>query len=98
MVDSNIVKLYTEKVLSVIRDYELKNNQNIYVFLGLNDVIDPSAFNEYILDETTFDIDGNHSVFSKKWFNDFFIALNRHDGPVVISFAQLSLIRTTFLK
>lgn len=94
MVESDIVKLYTERVISVIRDYNLKNKQNIYVFLGLNDVIDSSAFNEYILDGNTFDIDGNNSVFSKKWFNDFFIALNSHDGPVVISFAQFSYLIT----
>ena len=94
MVDSDIVKFYTEKVRSVIRDYDLKNNQNIYVFLGLNDVVDISAFNEYILDESTFNIDGNDAVFSIKWFNDFFIALNRHNGPVVISFAQFSYLIT----
>lgn len=93
---NNIVKFYTEKVESVINAYNERNNKIIYVFLGLNDVIDISAFNKYIVDDKTFNIDGNNIVFSKEWFMNFFIALSQHEGPKVVSFAQFSYL-TTYL-
>ena len=94
MEEKNIVQLYTNRVKSIINNYNKKNAPEIYVFLGLNDVVDTSEFNEYIVDKQTFGIDGNDTVFSKKWFKEFFIALSKHDGPTIMSFAQFSYLIT----
>lgn len=91
---SDIVKFYTEKVKSVIAEFNEKNCPEIYVFLGLNDVVETSEFNEFIVDKQTFGIDGNDTVFSKNWFKDFFITLSKHDGPTIMSFAQFSYLTT----
>ena len=94
MEENNIVQLYTKRVKSIINIYNEKNAPEIYVFLGLHDVVDTSEFNEYIVDKQTFGIDGNDTVFSKKWFKEFFIALSKHDGPTIMSFAQFSYLIT----
>lgn len=93
---TDFVQFYTDRVKTIINDYNEKFSPKIYVFLGLNDVIETSEFNELIVDKQTFSIDGNDTVFSKKWFTDFFIALSRHEDPAIMSFAQFSYL-TTYL-
>ena len=92
MAANDIVRFYTEKVKSVMKDYNEKFSPKIYVFLGLNDVVDSKEFEDSVVDRQTFGIDGNDEVFSKQWFTEFFMALNKHDGPAIMSFAQFSYL------
>lgn len=100
MTDKKIIK---EKLTAYIKaqlDKKAVGNTNpIFVFIGMEQYVDMSVFEKYVVDKNTFDKNGNKSLFSPMWFAEVFSALtaalgNPNKDYTILSFAQFSYLVT----
>ena len=87
-----ISQLYTSNVNRIINTHNQKRENNIFVFLGVIDVIDETVFKKNIVDYETFRVEGNQDVFSIAW--SFKVSANLFDsrGYKILSYAQFSYL------
>ena len=88
---------YTEELRRLILGTLKKIQNPIFVFVGLENFVHISKFNDNIVDIETFGLNANDSVYSKQWFAMVFpILLQPHTNPAqnyhILSLPQFSYI------
>lgn len=88
---------YTEELRRLILGTLKKIQNPIFVFVGLENFVHISKFNDNIVDIETFGLNANDSVYSKQWFARVFpILLQPHTNPDqnyhILSLPQFSYI------
>ncbi|MCH3924541.1 MAG: DEAD/DEAH box helicase [Bacteroidales bacterium] len=87
-----IQRLYTNIVETLIKSNLEKSHNLIFVFLGIEDLVDEKIFETYIADKETFNENGNESTFDNKWFTSIFTKLNQDKEYHIISYPQFSYL------
>ena len=85
-------KLYSNKIIEIISSQSSINNNLIYVILGQTDILEKSNIIENIVDNDTFHLNGNETLFDKVWFTKVFTKLNSNNKFQLLSFPQFSYL------
>ena len=68
---------------------ESGGNRNVFVLLGLSDIVDTSCYQDNIVDPVTFPLDGNGSVFDdEEWFDRIRAELRKDRAFHLMSYQQ----------
>ena len=85
-------ELYTSRVTQIVNERSSAKENQIFVFLGQNDLLDFSEFSNLICDTDTFKLNGNGDLFDRMWFTSLFSKLNTEKKFHFLSFAQFSYL------
>ena len=85
-----IVQLQMESELSRV-------SNPIFVFVGMEDYVDISVFEKYIVDKDSFAKNGNKSIFDQTWFTHVFTELNNAQGNTELPYTILSFPQFSYL-
>lgn len=93
----NIKEYLTGYVKSQLEAKAIENSKPIFVFVGIEQYVDMGVFDKYIVNNATFSLHGNKSLFTHSWFAEVFSTLNAVlDNPTIpysiLSFAQFSYL------
>lgn len=85
-------ELYSKSFLEKVNTLSKNVSNKIFVILGQTELITTREYEEYFADLETFKIEGNNTIFNKKWFTKVFGILNMPKEFHILSYAQFSYL------
>lgn len=83
---------YSDRIKEIITKESSNKDNQIFVILGQTQLLDNSFLPEYIVDDKSFRLDGNETLFDKSWFTNAFTTLNTAKKLHILSYAQFSYL------
>lgn len=88
--------IFTPFIKKILNKQSEKQENSIFVFLGIEDYVDINDFKEHIIDLETFGKDGNEDVFDDDWLDKTTSSLKETDSFSILSFPQFSYLLDSF--
>ena len=83
---------YTKVLDNIIKTHIAKQDNIIFVLIGISPYINIDKFTNNICDITTFDKEGNLELFNKKWFESIFSKIAANNTYQILSHQQYASI------
>lgn len=89
----NFKEFYSTNIAKIVLEESNNNSNQIYILQGQNEMFDLGMLDyDSIVDISTIYNNGNEAIFSKTWFTNVFLELNKVKPYHIISFQQFSYL------
>ena len=89
----NFKEFYSTNIAKIVLEESNNNSNQIYILQGQNEMFDLGKLDyDSIVDISTIYNNGNEEIFSKTWFTNVFLELNKVKPYHIISFQQFSYL------
>ena len=86
------LEIFLDRFNTILQEQKSRINAPLIIVSGLSDYVDFSIFRENIADESTFDVNGNSTIFNKDWFINIFCKIISASDFLILSHQQYAYI------
>lgn len=86
------LEIFLDRFNTILQEQKSRINAPLIIVSGLSDYVDFSIFRENIADESTFDVNGNSTIFNKDWFINIFSKIISASDFLILSHQQYAYI------